>query len=125
MDGDPRSVGSPGSPEPVFEGGQTEFTVHRAETTGGYVEYQTMGFDGASIVRREAPDLTGPWSSPDTVFTPPEAHRPGIMIYQGKAHPHLRGAELVLTYCTNSADFSDHLREPWLYFPRFVRLASR
>ena len=113
------------SPQPVFEDGQTEFTVHPSEASGSYVEYQTLGFGVASIVRRKAPDLGGPWSAPDTVFTPPEASHPGIMIYQGKAHPHLRGAGLVLTYCTNSADFEDHLSEPWLYFPRFVRLVSR
>jgi hypothetical protein len=66
--------------------------------------------------------MTGPWSVPDTVFSPAQNLFPRIMIYQGKAHPHLAGAELVVTYCTNSFEFEDHLREPWLYFPRFARI---
>lgn len=40
------------------------------------------------------------------------------------AHPHMTGADLVLTYSTNSLDFGDQFREDWLYFPRFVRLTG-
>lgn len=65
-----------------------------------------------------------PSSSCGQPFTPPQISFPGILIYQGKAHPHLRGAPLVLTYSTNSLDLSDHFAEPWLYFPRFVRHES-
>jgi hypothetical protein len=44
------------------------------------------------------------------------------MIYQGKAHPELEGAELVVTYGTNSFEFGDHLTQAWLHTPRFVRV---
>jgi hypothetical protein len=109
-------------PQPVFSGGQTEFTVHYDDDSGSFVEYQTVGFGAAAVTRRTAPALTGPWSEPDTVFVPAQAVFPRIMIYQGKAHPQLEGADLVVTYCTNSFDFGDHLAEHWLYYPRFVRV---
>lgn len=110
--------------QPVFSEGQTEFTVHYDENSGDFFEFQTVGFGAAAVVRRTAPELTGPWSVPDTVFTPPQVRFPRIMIYQGKAHPHLEGADLVVTYCTNSFDFGDHTAERWLYYPRFVRVSG-
>jgi hypothetical protein len=109
--------------QPVFGDGQTEFTVHFDEDAGSFLEFQTSGFGAAALVRRTAPELTGPWSAPDTVFTPPQAHFPRIMIYQAKAHPYLEGGDLVVTYCTNSFDFADHAAEGWLYYPRFLRVA--
>ena len=45
------------------------------------------------------------------------------MIYAGKAHPQLEGADLVLTYATNSFEFADHFSDPTIYYPRFVRLS--
>lgn len=109
---------------PVFGNGQTEFTVHFDSAVERFIEYQTTGFGGAVVVRRDAPELTGPWSPPDTVFAPPQGQFPNILVYQGKAHPSLEGGALVVTYCTNSTDFADHLTEPWLYFPRFVRIRT-
>jgi hypothetical protein len=43
------------------------------------------------------------------------------MIYAGKAHPHLRGGDLVLTYATNSFQ-AEGLANQLIYFPRVVRL---
>lgn len=110
------------SPVPVFGDGQSEFTVHRDPGTGVFHEYQTDGFGAAVVIRRTAAAPEGPWSRKDTVYVPPEGRFSRVLIYQGKAHPHLRGAELVLTYSTNSTELGDHFREPWLYYPRFVRL---
>lgn len=107
---------------PVFSNGQTEFTVHYDGDSDRFIEFQTEGFGAAVLVQRTAPELTGPWSLPDTVFIPSQVQFPRIMIYQGKAHPHLGGADLVVTYCTNSFDFADHFSKPWLYYPRFVRM---
>lgn len=112
----------PSAAVPVFSDAQTELTVHYDTASDTFMEFQTWGFGASVIVRRTAPDLTGPWSAPDTVHVPQQIHFPDIMIYQGKAHAHLEGADLVITYCTNSFDFGDHLAEPWLYFPRIVRL---
>jgi len=109
-------------PVPVFRNGQTEFTVHYDDDRHVFIVMQTMGFGKAVVVRRTAPDLTGPWSAPDTIFSPAQRAFPRILIYQAKAHPHLEGARLVVTYCTNSMDFADHQSEPWLYYPRFARI---
>ena len=48
---------------------------------------------------------------------------PKIMIYAAKAHPHLAGADLVLTYATNSQDFSQLVARKDLYYPRFLRVS--
>ena len=45
------------------------------------------------------------------------------MIYSARAHPELTGADLVLTYDTNTFEFGEHLSDPLIYYPRFVRLA--
>jgi hypothetical protein len=112
-------------PKAVFGGGQSEFTIHFDAGSGLFHEVQTDGFGAAAIVRRTASSPTGPWSPKDTVYSPPQGHFPRVLIYQGKAHPHLAGAELVLTYSTNSMELTDHLAEPWLYYPRFVRSEGR
>jgi hypothetical protein len=84
---------------------------------------QARGFGAADIALRSAPELTGPWSASGVVYRPPEQARPRVLIYAAKAHPQLRGAELVLTYATNSSEFAEQLSDPLLYYPRFVRLS--
>jgi hypothetical protein len=74
------------------------------------------------VTMRASPTLTGPWSGPHTLYRPPEHHQPNVMIYAGKAHPPLSGADLVLTYATNTGKFSEHLTNPLSYYPHFVRL---
>ncbi len=113
-------------PAPVLRNGGTELTVHRDEISGCYLEVQSVGFGPAVLMVRSAPRLTGPWSSPDTLYQPPEHDTPQIMIYQGKAHPHLAGADLVLSYSTNTlADFDSLLKDSTIYYPRFVRLTRQ
>lgn len=107
---------------PLFERAQTELTVHFDTVSDRFLAVHTRGFGPADIVMRAAPALTGPWSEPRPVYRPPEYHRPGVMIYAGKAHPRLAGADLVLTYATNTFDARDAVRDPNIYFPRFVRL---
>jgi hypothetical protein len=43
------------------------------------------------------------------------------MIYAGKAHPELTGADLVVTYATNT-DWERCLDDPSLYYPRFLKV---
>jgi hypothetical protein len=45
------------------------------------------------------------------------------MIYAAKAHPELTGADVVLTYATNTFEFTEQLTDSLIYCPRFVRLA--
>jgi len=77
---------------------------------------------------RTAPALTGPWSAPAIVYRPPESDGPQPFVYAAKAHPWLVGPEavdLVVTYATNSFEFTDLLTkegEQSLYWPRFVTI---
>lgn len=111
------------SSQPLLTGGQSEMTVHLDEPSGAFVAIQTAGFGGADIAIRTAPALSGQWSGPNTVFVPPEASRPNVMIYAAKAHPQLEGADLVLTYATNTTEFPEHLTDSEIYYPHFVRLS--
>lgn len=106
----------------VLHNAGTEFTVHPDPRTGKYMQIQCSGFGPATLTLREAAKPSGPWSEPITLYRPPEYDKPRIMIYQGKAHPCLVGADLVATYSTNSFDFSDLFKDTDTYYPRFVRL---
>jgi hypothetical protein len=107
---------------PLFEDGQSELSVHFDEAAQRFLVVQTRGFGAADVTMRAAPDLTGPWSAPRMVYRPPEYHIPQVMIYAGKAHPELTGADLVLTYATNTFDLGEQLTDSRNYYPRFVRL---
>jgi hypothetical protein len=107
---------------PLFENGQSEISVHVDRATQRFLAVHTQGFGPADVVIRAAPGLTGPWSGPRMLYRPPEYYRPNIMIYAAKAHPHLTGGDLVLTYATNSFQFAEHLTDSNIYYPRFVRL---
>jgi hypothetical protein len=107
---------------PLFEDGQSELTVHEDEATQRFIGVQTLGFGSADVMMRAAPLLTGPWSAPRMVYRPPEHYRPNVMIYAAKAHPELTGGDLVLTYATNTFEFTGQLQDSLIYYPRFVRL---
>ena len=71
----------------------------------------TEGFGAATIIVSFASRIEGPWSEPMEVYRPPEGDRPGNLIYAGKAHPELDGADLPVTYVASED-----------YHPRFVKL---
>ena len=107
---------------PLFGNGASELTIHRDESAGQFLAVQAEGFGPANVALRHAPELTGPWSDARTIYHPPEFSRPNIMIYAAKAHPHLTGADLAVTYATNTFQFDDYLTDPDIYYPRFVRV---
>lgn len=109
-------------PTPLFEDGQTEFTVHRA-ASGRFVVVQTVGFGAATIGIRTAPALTGPWSGVAPVWRLPGSWRAGALIYAAKANPELdaEGA-LAVTYIPSSFDIATVVADETLYYPRFIRL---
>ena len=108
-------------PLPVFTDGQSEFSVHFEPRTGCFLQIQTIGFGSTEIAARWSSKLTGPWSPPQAVFRPPDHGRKNLLIYAGKAHPELAGADLVLTYVVNSLDQEEVLRDNELYYPRFLK----
>ena len=107
---------------PLFNGGGSELTIHFDDATQRFLSVQTAGFGAADIMMRAAPLLTGPWSDLRMLYRPPEYYRSNILIYAGKAHPELTGADLILTYATNTFDFGEQVTDSLIYYPRFVRL---
>ena len=107
---------------PLFENGQSELTIHYDRASGRYLEVQSMGFGPADVMLRAAVRLTGPWSAPRMIYRPPEYYQRDIMIYAAKAHPTLAGADLVLTYATNSFRPDAMSADTLIFYPRFVRL---
>lgn len=109
-------------PTPIFTNGQTELTVHFDRKMKRFMCIQTVGFGAADVCYRTAQNITGPWSEPFRLYEPPEKQRQNILIYAAKAHPQLFGADLVLTYATNSAEFPELLADTSIYYPRFIRV---
>jgi hypothetical protein len=109
-------------PTPLFEDGQTEFTVHEV-ATGGFAAVQTIGFGAATIGVRTAPTLFGPWFPVAFLWRPPESKRPGALIYAAKAHPELDAdGALAVTYISSNLDPATAIADEALYYPRFVRV---
>jgi hypothetical protein len=109
-------------PWPLLENGSPDLAFHIDQATGRFLEVHTVGFGPADVAMRAAPILTGPWSEPRMLYRPPEYYRPNVMIYSSKMHPQLVGADLALTYATNTFEFTEHLTDSVIYYPRFVRL---
>jgi hypothetical protein len=112
-------------PRPLFSEGQTEFTVHHEPALDRFLEIQTVGFGKADLGFRLADAPTGAWAPIERFYRPEEYQVPKILIYAAKAHPHLTGADLVLTYATNSMSFRRLVASDDLYYPRFLRASIR
>jgi hypothetical protein len=119
------SLGTAG-PAVVLEDAGSECSLHWDERTRSFIHVASYGFGASTIGVRTAATLTGPWSSPLTVYRPPESDGRRPFVYAAKAHPELTGpdpAGLIVTYATNSFQFADLLTRRGarsLYWPRFV-----
>lgn len=73
---------------------------------------------------RWASSPTGAWSEPQTVYHCPDVQlAKHVLCYAAKAHPELSAPnKLLVTYATNSFEWSEVLNDARLYVPRFVRL---
>jgi hypothetical protein len=99
-----------------------EASLHFEQELDRWVLVWTEGFGAATLVASFAPRLEGPWSTPIEVYHPPEGDRPGMLIYAGKGHPELEGADLVVTYVLGADSSETLLADKTSYFPRFVKL---
>jgi hypothetical protein len=106
---------------PIVRSEGTEASVQRDPVGNGFVEANSDGFGATDIVMRRAPRLVGPWSVPVKIYRPPESDGPRPFVYAGKSHAELKGADLILTYATNSFDDKD-TNDMSIYFPRFVKV---
>jgi hypothetical protein len=116
-----------GTPSVVIPNGATECSLHRDPTTGRWIYIWSRGFGGSTIAMRSATAITGPYSAPQDLLTPPESMVNEPFVYAAKAHPQLRTSEagIALTFADNSftfADLFDPAREPTLYWPHVVEL---
>ncbi len=114
-----------GEPAAVMARGQTEFSVDHLDGLSLWLQVQSRPFAGGEIGVRYARALSGPWSELCTIYHPAEADRQVLLVYAGKAHPELEGADLTATYVANTLDLSLLARDMEIYFPRFVRMSER
>jgi hypothetical protein len=121
------AIGSAG-PAAVMADAGAECSLHWDRQIQAFVHVASYGFGASVIGVRTAPSLTGPWTEPVAIYRPPESDTPRAFVYAAKAHPELGGGsedELIITYATNSFEFSDLLTpngERNLYWPRMVSL---
>jgi hypothetical protein len=109
-------------PTPLFVDGATEMSVQPDPRGSGWIEVQTVGFGAATLDLRTAPAFTGPWGAAAVAYTPPESQKPDVLVYAGKGHPELTGAQLIATYATNGSGLANLAADASLYYPRFVRM---
>ena len=110
------------APRSVIEKGQTEFTVHYDEKAKCYIQAQGTGFGVVPLALRVSSSLVGPWSDLVEVFEPEEKGRKNLLLYAVKSHPELTGADLVLSYVTNSTDAEVVFKDNSVYYPRLVKI---
>lgn len=115
------TAGAP--PAPVFDGAQMEFSVHYEPSLARFLQVQTASFNDPCLIYRTSRRLTGPWSKKEKFYRPPETDSPGLLVYAGKAHGWLKGADLLCTYNVNSLDLERLLTDNDLYYPVFVKIS--
>ncbi len=107
--------------ERIISGGQMEFTVEYQPRLGRYLQVQTLSLMNPCLAMASAPSITGPWSAKTCFFTPPEQGSPGLLIYAGKSHPMLKGADLVFTYVVNATKEDRLIDDMSIYFPAMLK----
>jgi hypothetical protein len=112
-------------PHALFSEGQTEFTVHYEPALDQFLEIQTVGFGKADLGYRLSDDPTGAWAPMERFYRPEEQQISDVLIYAAKAHPHLEGADLVLTYATNIVGYGRLVARDDLYYPRFLKASFK
>jgi hypothetical protein len=101
----------------------SEFTVHRRGDRFLLVDVHSCGVPETGIQLRWSDRPEGPWTRRSEVYRIPEAARPGVLAYAGKAHPQLDGPGLLVTYASNTrVDDGVIWADESLYYPRFVRV---
>jgi len=105
----------------IIADGQTEFTVEYRPRLQNYLQVQTLSIMNPCVAMSTAAAATGPWSKQACFFTPPEQGMPDLLIYAGKSHPMLRGAEMVFTYVVNTTREERLLKDMTIYFPVMLK----
>ncbi len=117
-------IGSPAGrkkPQRLISEGQTEFTVEYRPRLQRYLRVQTLSLMNPCMAISAAAAVTGPWSGQTCFFSPPEQGMPDLLIYAGKSHPMLRGADMAFTYCVNTTREERLLTDMTIYFPIMLK----
>ena len=109
------------TPPPLFTEGQMEFTVNYVPAIGKYLQIQTASLLNPSLAYRWAENITGPWSPLKDFYGPAEEGQNNVLIYAGKSHPVLTGADVIFTYAVNSTDSERLLEDRAIYYPVFLK----
>ena len=86
------------------------------------------GFPIKSAIARTAPDLTGPWSVPQTIYKIPEmeaAHDRGTFCYAFKEHIEFEAAsshKALISYACNAGNLGKVINNMDIYKPRFAEV---
>ena len=108
-----------------FAGLASEYSVSYLPGLKNYVAVYTENGLSNRILARFSFTPYGPWSRPVLLYECPETGwDKSYFCYAGKAHPELAlsGDELIVTYVTNSLDFTKAVKDARIYWPRFVRV---
>ncbi|MDY6823060.1 MAG: DUF4185 domain-containing protein [Thermodesulfobacteriota bacterium] len=108
-------------PAPVFTERQMEFSVAYHDGIKRYMRVQTKRFLNPCLSVATAPVLTGPWTEPACFYTPPAQGDPDLLIYAGKHHPMLSGADMVVSYVVNTLHADRLLSDMQLYYPVLLK----
>ncbi len=113
-----------GALQHVFDGGQTEMSVHYDTARREFFCVQSIGFGHTQIGLRRAAAPDGAWSAAAPLFDPCKHHEAELFTYAAKAHPHLHasGGGTLVTYVTNSFSQPRLLRDHSIYYPKFCLL---
>jgi hypothetical protein len=109
------------TPHSIIAKGQMEFSVAYRPQLKSYLQIQTLSIMNPCLAASAAKTLTGPWSSHNCFFTPPEQGVPNTLIYAGKSHPMLCGADMVFTYIVNTTKEYRLLKDMSIYFPVMLK----
>jgi len=107
----------------LFDDGAPEFTVSSVPGAHGYFAVYSPNGLSKKIALRWAERPDGPWSDPVEFFDIPEAAEKNVLCYGAKNHPELSPElTLTVTYCCNPGELSAHVRRPYLYFPKAIKV---
>lgn len=105
----------------VMKDGQMEFTVEYRPDLKRYLQVQTLSVLDPCLAVSASASTTGPWDARTCFYHPPDRHVPGRLIYAGKSHPMLKGADMVFSYVVNSTSEKHVLGDMTIYFPVMLR----
>lgn len=108
---------------PIIRDGASEMTVQRIRGIDGFVmTYMPLGLS-TDIVVRHAAKPEGPWSAPLKVYQCPKQEK-GVFMYAAKGHAELgtKDGQMIVTYCRNIGDLSEHVKRPTLYAPQVIEV---